>query len=155
MATAEACSWSAERGWAGPRVHQQLREITELPQGFLGNAQGVHRCEGWNVGPVPNGMIGIWSCLLDAAQKWPSTGAQGPVGGFAVDLCNDGPRESSGVFFIKQRKRGIRPAATKSIGLLPGCPNKFEDFKFWNKILTKYSRTTTRLDQLTYKDFKR
>lgn len=86
--------------------------------------------------PVPTGMIGIWSCLLDAAQKWPLTGAQGPVGGSGADRCKDGPRESSWVFFIKQRKQGIRPAATKSTGLLPGCPQKFQDLNVWDEILT-------------------
>lgn len=86
--------------------------------------------------PVPTGMIGIWSCLLDAAQTWPLTGAQGPDGGSGADRCKDGPQESSGVFFIKQRKQRIRPAATKSTGVLPGCPQKFQDFNVWGEILT-------------------
>lgn len=83
--------------------------------------------------PVPTGMIGIWRCLLDAAQTWPLTGARGPVGGSGADLCKDGPWESSGVFFIKQRKQRIRPAATKATGLLCGCQQKFQDFTFGMK----------------------
>lgn len=92
------------------------------------------------MGPVPTGMMGIWNWLVDAAQRWPLTGAQGPIVGPCADLCKDRPRESSGVFFIKQRKQRIRPAATEAIRLLPGCPKKFEDFKFWDEILTKKYR---------------
>lgn len=92
------------------------------------------------MGPVPTGMMGIWNWLVDAAQRWPLTGAQGPIVGPGADLCKDRPRESSGVFFIKQRKQRIRPAATEAIRLLPGCPKKFEDFKFWDEILTRKYR---------------
>ena len=63
-------------------------------------------------------------------QTWPLTGAQGLVGGTGADPCKDRSRESSGVFFIRQRKQRIRPAAPKAIRILPGCPKKFEDFKF-------------------------
>lgn len=55
-------------GWAGPRAHRQLTRLTELPLELLGNAQGVHRCVGPNVGPLPTGMMGIWDCLGDVAS---------------------------------------------------------------------------------------
>lgn len=145
-ATAEACSWSALSGSAGPRARQQLTPLTALPLGLLGSAKGAHRCVGPNVGLVPTGMMGIWNCLVDAAQMWPLTGAQGPVRGPDADLCKDRPRESSGVFSIKRRKQRIRPAATKAVRLLPGCPKKFEDFRSWGEILTKKNESNPRHD---------
>lgn len=38
--------------------------------------------------------IKSWSCLLDAVEKWPLTGAQGLDGGSGVELHKDEPLES-------------------------------------------------------------
>lgn len=65
--------------------------------------------------------IKSWSCLLDAEEKQPLTGAQGLDGGSEAKLHEDEPLESPGLFFIKQRKQGIMTVTIKSTGFLAGC----------------------------------
>lgn len=71
---------------------------------------------------TPCERIKNWSCLLDAEkEKQPLTGAQGLDGGSGAKLHEDEPLESPGLFFIKQRKQGIRAVTTKPTGFLAGC----------------------------------
>lgn len=79
---------------------------------------------------TPCERIKSWSCLLDAVEKRPLTGAQGLDGGSGAELHKDEPLESPGLFFIKQRKQGIRPVARKSIRFLAGCQKIIKE-SFW------------------------
>lgn len=89
-------------------------------QGDFWKCSGNHRCEGWKVAWTPCERIKSWSCLLDAEEKRPLTGAQGLDGGSGSKLHIDEPLESPGLFFIKQRKQWIRAVTTKSTGYLAG-----------------------------------
>lgn len=70
---------------------------------------------------MPCKRINSWSCLLDAKEKQPLTGAQGLDGGSGARLHQEELCKAPRLFFIKQRKQGIRAVTIKTTGFLAGC----------------------------------
>lgn len=103
------------------RGHANSWERSLNCRGDFWTCLGNHRCEGWKVASTPCERIKIWSCLLDAKEKWLLTGAQGLDGGSRAGLYQGEPLESLGLFFIKQRKQGIRAVTIKPTGFMSEC----------------------------------
>lgn len=80
------------------RGHANSWERSLNCQGDFCKCWGNQRCKGWKVASTPCERIKSWSCLLDAKEKQPLTGALGLDDGSGVGLHEDEPRKAPGYF---------------------------------------------------------